>query len=206
MADDIELLRAYYEREAELGQRGALSDRRVEIRGRFIAMLMAEDRTSVLDVGAGPAQDGAGFDAADVGYLAIDLAHENGRRALASGFDFVQASAPALPLQADSFEAGWSMSTLMHLDDITASAAIAEITRALAPGSPCLLAQWGHEREERVVSDYQSIGRSRPFHLRSFDHNRALVQSYGEIESEECWTAASADWDYHVFWLRMDDA
>ena len=74
----------------------------------------------------------------------------------------------------------------------------------LVPGAPCLLAQWGHEREEQLVSDSQSIGRSRPFDLRSFEHNRSLVEPFGEIESEECGTAASTDWDHHVFTLRID--
>ena len=114
------MLRAYDEREAELGRRGALSDRRIELRARFIATRDAENRTSVLDVGAGPAQDGSGFVDAGFGYLAIDLAHENGRRSRARGFDFTQASAPALALRTGSFDAGWSMSTLMHLDDTTA--------------------------------------------------------------------------------------
>ena len=198
------MLRAYDEREAELGRRGALSDRRIELRARFIATRDAENRTSVLDVGAGPAQDGSGFVDAGFGYLAIDLAHENGRRSRARGFDFMQASAPALALRTGSFDAGWSMSTLMHLDDTTAGAAIAELTRVLVPGAPCLLAQWGHEREEQLVSDFQSIGRSRPFDLRSFEHNRSLVEPFGEIESEECGTAASTDWDHHVFTLRID--
>ncbi|NQY57549.1 MAG: hypothetical protein HRT86_13885 [Ilumatobacteraceae bacterium] len=59
------------------------------------------------------------------------------------------------------------------------------------------------------MSDFQSIGRSRPFDLRSFDlrsfeHNRSLVEPFGEIESEECGTAASTDWDHHVFTLRID--
>ena len=159
MSADIVMLRAYYEREAKLGRRGGLSDRRIELRARFIAMLDAENRMSVLDVGAGPAQDGSGFVDSGFGYLAIDLAHENGRRSRA---------------------------------------------RVLVPGAPCLLAQWGHEREEQLVSDFQSIGRSRPFDLRSFEHDRSLVEPFGEIESEECWTAASADWDYHVFTLRID--
>ena len=54
------------------------------------------------------------------------------------------------------------------------------------------------------MSDFQSIGRSRPFDLRSFEHNRSLVEPFGEIESEECGTAASTDWDHHVFTLRID--
>ena len=196
-------LRAYYEREAELGARRPLQGHRVEVRTEFLALLAAEGRVSVLDAGAGPGLDGGAFVAAGHRYVGIDLAGGNARLAAAAGSTVVQGSIAALPIRPRSFDAGWSFSTLMHLSGEEAGPAMAEIIAALRPGAPLVVGTWGRESEESYVDEVAIPGRRRAFHLRSFDRNRALLADRAAVEWSDLLPLDTLDQDYHLFGLRV---
>lgn len=196
-------LRAFYEHEAEGRTRGALRGMRVERRDAFIELLVREGRSSVLDAGAGPGLDGAGFRAAGLRFVGVDLAVGNARLAAESGLVVIPGSVLALPLRAGAFAAGWSFSTLMHLPADDASTAIGEILAALEPGGPLAIGLWGAEVEAVVVDDGGPGGHRRPFHHRSFEHNRAIAAARGEVEAAERLTIPGHS-DYHLFRLRAD--
>jgi ubiquinone/menaquinone biosynthesis C-methylase UbiE len=44
-----------------------------------------------------------------------------------------------------SFEAGWTMSTLLHIADEDLDAALAEVVRVLRPESPLAIGLWGDQ-------------------------------------------------------------
>lgn len=195
-------LRDYYEKEAARGLRVGPRDRRVELRTAFVALLQGEGRDTVIDFGAGPGLDGAGFEAADIAYVGLDLAHGNGRLAAADGRFVLQGSITTVPIAPGTFDAGWSMSTLMHLDDTDATLAVEQMCAALRPGAPFLLGMWGREDEGDVFYSEAIPDATRPFHLRSFVRNDALLAAHATIEHAEQWDVAEAPWDYHVFRLR----
>lgn len=55
-----------------------------------------------------------------------------------------------LPFRRASFDAGWTMSTLLHIGDDFLDHALREIARVLRPGAPVVIGLWGnrtgHER------------------------------------------------------------
>lgn len=108
-------LRAYYEEEARLRLRKPVTGRRVELRDEFLTLLRAEGRRSVVDFGAGPGRDGEALVIEGLDYVGLDLANANGVLAAERGITVVQGSVDAPPIRAESFDAGWSMSTLMHI-------------------------------------------------------------------------------------------
>ncbi|MEM9748922.1 MAG: hypothetical protein AAF945_19685, partial [Actinomycetota bacterium] len=61
MDADIADLSSYYEAEAAAGVRGEPTGRRVELRDAFVQRLLGDGCASVVDLGAGPATDGAAF-------------------------------------------------------------------------------------------------------------------------------------------------
>lgn len=195
-------LREYYETEAKLRRRGPLRGRRVELRDEFAQLLSHEGRASVLDLGAGPGGDGQGFQSAGLRFVGVDLAYGNARLALEANLEVVQGSVTSLPVRTASFDAGWSLSTFMHLDEQHLRVAVAEMVRAVRPGAPVVVGLWGNESEATVVSDKEIPGSQRPFYLRSFDRNRQLLTENAELEQSQRWEAASGEWDYHVFRLR----
>ncbi len=195
-------LRDYYEREARLRRRRPPRGRRVDLRSAFIDRLAAEGRASVLDLGGGPGRDAEAFEAAGHRVVGIDLANGNAVLAAELGLLAIQGSVTALPIRSSSFDAGWSMSVLMHLDDASAAEAAAELARALRPGAPAVIGLWGRESEELIVESDELPGSRRPFHLRSFEHNRDLVARLGTLEAADHWPDAAPGEDYQVFHLR----
>ena len=195
-------LRSYYEEEARLRLRQQhLRGSRVDLRDEFVVLLGAEERRSIVDFGAGPASDGTAFRAAGLRYVGLDLAHGNGLLAAEAGATVVQGSIVSPPFAARSFEAGWSMSTLMHLRAAEAEEAMAAMSRVLHPGSPIVVGLWGGDRRD-YVDDSKIKGQRRLFSHRTLAENRALLASCGEVEREAVWHLGRADEEYQVFWIR----
>ena len=184
--------------------RRAPRGRRVGLRDEFVELLAREGRRSVLDLGSGPAGDGVAFRAAGHDYVGVDLAHANARLAAEVGLPVVQGSMTTLPFRSSSFDAGWSLSALMHLDEAEASAAAGEIRRVLRPSAPFVVGLWGRESEVSLVDRERIPGSSRPFRLRSFERNRGLVSLVGELEMAARWEGASEDWDYQIYRIRTN--
>lgn len=195
-------LRAFYEREAAARTRAELRTRRRDIQAAYLALLAEEGRHSVLDAGAGPGLDGAGFAAAGHRFVGIDLAKGNGLLAAERGLIVVQGSITALPIRPHAFDAGWSMSTLMHLESDDMVTAVGQIVEALRPGAPLSVGLWGLESEVATWDGADPPGPRRTFHLRSFDHNRSVLATGGTIEVAEPMEALADGWDYHLFRIR----
>lgn len=193
--------RSYYEEEAARELRRAPSGRRVELRQRFIELLESEGRTSVLDFGAGPAGDGPAFAGAGIDYVGLDLAHGNGLLAAAAGLRNVCGSIDAPPFMAASFDAGWSMSTLMHVPESLVSATVSAMVGPLGPGAPLLIGQWGGTSHSRI--DEGLDGRRRRFRHDPLDRNVGHVAHAVEIIETEVWDVPYSDGDYQIIWGRV---
>lgn len=194
-----ERLRSYYEAEADARLRPAHSGRRRVICEAFAALLAAQDRRSVLDVGAGPASDHEPFAARGIGYVGIDLAIGNGVLAAELGHTVVPASLFHLPFTDAAFPAGWSMSTLQHVPDSQVDEALIEIVRVLEQGAPVTIGLWGG-RDEIIESASSATGVQLPRHftLRSHDRIRSILGRHLVVESDETFPAGPSDWDYHI--------
>ncbi len=204
MTGDDDELRAYYEQEAILRYRVGqpLRAGRVEVRDDFLHLLSREGRRSVIDFGSGPGRDAGAFREAGHEVVGVDLALGNARLAAEAGLRVVPASITAVPLRSSSIDAGWSLSTLMHLDADDARRAVEEMMRVLVPGAPLLVALWGREEETSVVRTGEIPDRRRPFHLRGLGDNTRLVAAGGTVERSERWEDAADGWDYHVIQVR----
>lgn len=191
-------LRRYYEAEADLRLRGPLQGPRVGWRDDFVEVLRAEGRSTVADFGAGPGHDVAGFRRAGLAAIGFDLAVGNARLAHDAGLIVVPTDVGHPPVRPGSFEAAWSMSTLMHLPDQLACDALAAIAAATAPGSPIAVGVWGGNDE--LTFDDQIEGERRPFYRRSVASNSALFSQIVTIESVEEFALGSNG--YQLFHLR----
>lgn len=200
-------LRAYYEHEAAERSRKPLTGRRVEIRARYLQLLADEGRRSVLDFGAGPGGDGGAFLEAGCSYVGIDLAHGNGVLAAEAGVTVVQGSISAPPFRPRSFDAGWSMSTLMHIPEPEVAAVLAAMTTPLAPGAPLQIGLWGGDRQD-VVTESATGEQRRLFSYRPLELNRALLSTVGSVEQATLWDVvpdgASRGMQYQLFLVRVD--
>ncbi|MGA9275702.1 class I SAM-dependent methyltransferase [Ilumatobacter sp.] len=195
-------LREFYEHEAIAGSRGPATGPRVDAASAFVSLLLHEQRSSLLDLGAGPATDAAVFAEADVAYVGIDLAVANGVLADRKGHRVLAASLFDLPFRSGSFDAGWSMSTLMHVPGERVARAMSEIVRPLRPGAPLAIGLWGGPDRD-IIGEPDLSGARRVFSLRSAAGNRELLAAHGAIERWEVWDAGPDDWEYHFAVLRL---
>ena len=195
-------LSRFYEHEATNRLRGRPSGWRVGWLEEFAGSIAAEGRRSVLDVGAGPGTDAHTFLSAGVEYTGVDLAVANGVLAREAAATVVAASLFELPFPEASFDAGWSMSTLMHVPTAEVGTAMQSICRVLVPGAPLMIGQWGGSLGD-IDSDHMVPGLPRLFSLRTAARNRKLLALHGTIEQWEVRDAGPDGWEYHAAVLRV---
>ena len=198
-------LRAYYEEEARQGLRGPRDGWRLDVRRDFVDLVRSEGRTSVIDFGAGPGHEVEAFGAEGLRAVGVDLAHGNGVAAARRGVHVVHGSIGAPPVRPRSFDAGWTMSVVMHVAEDELVATVGAMTGPLRPGAPLQIGLWGGERRLHVVDDRALVGRRRPFDLRPPELNRALLGSVAPIEWSAVETIGPDGWNYQLFRLRIPE-
>lgn len=190
MPDDE--LRAYYEAEARARRRTGVSDARRALRATYIRTLLDEGRCSLIDLGSGPGVDGPAFVEAGIGHTGVDLAVANAHLAAEIGMTVVPASVTALPFRPGSFDAAWSASVLMHLDEHTMRAAVRAMADVLQPDAPVVIGLWCSD-DQHVAFGTDDEGNRRPFHLRQPATNVAIVEERLRVTSTETWPDAGGD-------------
>lgn len=194
----------YYEREASAGVRAAMGSRgrRDDLRSAFVDQLVREGRESVVEVGSGPGTDAAPFIDAGVAYAGFDLAVGNARLAHMTGLAIVPGSLFAPPFRPHAFDAGWTMSTLLHVPDNRFDAAVAATTSSLRPGAPLAIGLWGGSDRE-FVNDTDRFDPPRFFSLRSDVRVQQMLERHGDVESFESWPSDRSDWSYQFIVVRV---
>jgi SAM-dependent methyltransferase len=200
--DELERrLAEYYDREGGARAAMPLGEHRVEQRRAFVELLHHERRQRLIDVGSGPGRDAVVFAANGFTTTAVDRSFGHARLAASAGLVAVQASLLALPFPAGTFEAGWSMSTLVHVPDDRWDVALGSITSVLTPGAPLAVGLWGGLDDERWHPPRDGLP-SRFFSLRSHDRARAMLRRHGELESFATWPDGRGEWEYQFAVLR----
>lgn len=197
-------LSAYYDREAEAGARLAMGSRgrRDDLRHDFVDLLVSEGLGSVVEVGSGPGTDATAFVDAGVDYVGFDLAVGNARVGAGAGLMIVPGSLYAPPFRPTSFDAGWTMSTLLHVPDDRFDEALASTTSLLRRGSPLAIGTWGGVDRE-FISEADHFDPPRFFSLRSDQRIQSMLSVHGTIESFEAWPNDRNDWSYQFIVLRV---
>ncbi len=197
-------LAAFYDQEAARRVTRAIDPARVEVREQFIAVLVAEGRRQVLEVGTGPGRDAAAFGEAGLSLRGLDLSFEHARLARGQGVAITQASLFHLPFRAESFEAAWTMSTLLHVPDARFHEAMREICRVLHPGALLAVGLWGGLDREGI-NHFDTIAPPRFFSLRSHDRARTMLEVHGGIERFQTWEHPDGpvDWEYQFAVVRI---
>ncbi len=112
------------------------------------------------------------------------------------GLAAVEASATALPFADDSFDAAWSMSTLMHLTGDGFGQAVRVLVRVLQPGGIVEIGVWGHtQTREWIAPD------GRFFNQRSDSELLRELRPLGGVEAFETW--GGEDGGGHYQWVRV---
>ena len=194
-------LAAYYDQEAGERAERQLLPQRVAHRAAFLDLLVAEGRSRVVEIGTGPGVDAQAFLDRGLAVSGVDLSAVHVRRAREVGVDAVVGSVLDLPYPDGSFDAGWTMSTLLHVPDSHLDAALSEVVRVLEPGAPLAVGVWGGLDREGP-GDQDSFQPPRFFSLRSHERWRAALERHARVEEWDTWAPEGQPWTYQWAVLR----
>lgn len=185
-------LAAFYNRRAASGWDHPLTPQRVQERERFIALLKAEGRHGVLEIGTGPGADGLAFVRAGIHYTGVDLSEEHVRRSRAKGLDVSVASVRQLPFPDRAFPAVWTMSTLLHIPSTDIDDVLRELVRVAAPGAPIAVGLWSGDDEE-VLNPEDDAELRRFFCRRSDATVHQVFGRHGTVEYFATWPEGTGE-------------
>lgn len=197
-------LAAWYDRELDERVNRAVDAERVARRRAFVSMVVAEGRRSVLEVGAGAGRDAETLAAAGLDYVGVDLSARSVALGAERGRDVRRASILDLPFDDDTFEAGWTMSTLLHVAHDDLDRGLDDVARVLRPGAPLAIGTWGGPEDvEQWWDDGQERG-PRFFSNRTDATLRRGLARIGTVEQFATWPGPSR---HHYQWavLRLAD-
>lgn len=201
--DELEAqLAAYYDREGTARRAMPLGVGRLEGRGSFVELTRREGRRTVLDVGSGPGRDALALTADGLDVTAVDRSSGHVRLATRAGVRALVASVLALPFPPASFDAGWTMSTLVHVPDDRWDRAMASLTAVLRPGAPLAIGLWGGVDEEHWQPPQGGLP-TRFFSRRSHERVRSMLTRHGDVESFTTFAGNLPGWDYQFAVLRL---
>lgn len=189
-------MRRYYDSEmADRARRPLGEDRQARVQ-EFVRRCRRDGLHSVVEVGCGAGRDGAVMQAAGLGYRGLDLSSASVDLCRELGLDAVQGSALSLPFEDGEFDAGWSMSTLMHLPGDQMATALAELARVVRPGGVVEVGVWGADQEREWTDEH-----GRYFRNRTDAAFRSLLAVVGEVTEFATW--CRFDDGGHYQWARV---
>jgi SAM-dependent methyltransferase len=189
-------LKAFYAGEmADRAERALDAERLRRVRA-FGDHLRTTGARSVVEVGCGAGRDGLVLAASGAAYTGVDLTPEAVRICRDRGLEAVEASAVDLPFEDDVFDAGWTMSTLMHLPGDGLARALGELRRVVRTGGTVEVGVWGHrEPGERIRPD------GRYFHHRTDEQVQEALRALGTVTDFATWSWAEDG--KHYQWARV---
>jgi SAM-dependent methyltransferase len=191
-----EQLRHYYDREMSERAKRPLGEEREARVADFINLCRSKALTSVVEVGCGAGRDGTALSSSGLAYTGLDLSPASVAICRELGLEAHEGSALDLPFAADEFDAGWSMSTLMHLTGDGLITALAQLKRVIRPDGILEVGLWGGD-EDREWTDVHG----RYFQSRTDRRLRAMLAEVGEVVAFETWSRF--DDGGHYQWARV---
>lgn len=146
-------LRLSYDGAADRRDQKAKHGWKLAERTAFLRRLQAEDRTRLLEIGAGTGQDSAFFAEHGLTVVATDLSAEMVARCRQKGLDARVMDFSRLEFAADEFDAVHAMNCLLHVPNANLPVVLAEIARVLRPGGLFFLGVYGGSESEGPADD-----------------------------------------------------
>jgi SAM-dependent methyltransferase len=175
-------LRAAYDGSAETRRSSKRAPWQLKERDAFLARLQAEGTRSLFEVGAGAGHDSQYFSDTGLSVVATDLSPQMVAMCLRRGLEARVMDVLHLELPEYSFDAAYSMNSLLHVPNSDIAGALARIHRTLKPGGLFYLGVYGGEEpfEGILSSDWHVPARF--FSFRTDNQLLAEVEPFFHVE------------------------
>jgi SAM-dependent methyltransferase len=189
-------LKDYYRDEVPSRAGRPLSEQRIGRLAAFVANCNDRRLHSVIEIGAGVGRDGQVIAEQGFAYTGVDLTPASVKQCRALGLEAVVASATDIPFRTGTFDACWTMSTLMHLTEAELELALDEIHRVVRPGGVVEVGVWGHTAGLERTDEH-----GRFFRQLSDDELVASLGRIGNVVAFDTW--AHRPDGGHFQWARI---
>ncbi|GAP12530.1 methylase [Longilinea arvoryzae] len=143
-------LREFYDKTALDREAGTVADWKIEVRANFLTLLQKEQKRTLLEVGAGVGRDSLFFRENGLEVACIDLSPAMVALCRQKGLDAQVMDVAGLDFPDESFDAIYSMNSLLHLPKTEFPGALAQIRRVLKPGGLFFLGVYGGDDHEGI--------------------------------------------------------
>lgn len=175
-------LRHAYNLSAEERQQKDVSGWKLEERQAFLDLLRREDKTTLLEIGAGPGKDSKFFQENGLQVVSTDLSPEMVRLCRAKGLDAYEMDFKNLAFPDEGFDAIYALNCLLHVPKKDLPGILQKLKMLLKPAGLFFMAVYGGFESEGVwETDYHEPQR---FYATYTDEQLlAIVTREFEVES-----------------------
>jgi SAM-dependent methyltransferase len=193
--DDRLALRRAYARQVAEREASRKQDWKLAARADFLRRLQAAGARSLIEIGSGPGQDALYFQEQGLEVLASDLTPEHVAACRQKGLRAMVIDVCDLQLEGETFDAAFSLNTLLHLPKDEFPVALENMQGALKPGGLFYLGIYGGRDSEGIFED-DHYEPKRFFSFFTDDELKAALAPYFELVSFEAIQLNEAD-DLH---------
>jgi ubiquinone/menaquinone biosynthesis C-methylase UbiE len=173
----VEALREAYDASARERELAEQENWKAEERQNFLELLREEDKSSLLEIGAGPGKDSQFFQENGLQVVATDLSPEMVNHCRRKGLNAHVMDFKHLNFRAEQFDAIYAINCLLHVPKRDLTDVLTSIRRILQPAGLLFVAVYGGQDSEEVWED----DHHRPQRFFSFHTDEQLIQTYGEF-------------------------
>lgn len=124
-----------------------------EICHKFLSIIRAENKTSLIDIGAGTGVHGKYFQDEGVDVTCVDLSPAHVEKCREKGLRSIELDILHLDLFSEKFDCAFALSSLLHIPSADLPLALANIAKLLDSGGLMLWAQYGGEDREGIYEE-----------------------------------------------------
>lgn len=147
---DKDSLKQSYNNFAEERDQSSIEPWKFDERETFLKKLMEENRTSLLEIGAGPGRDGLYFQDQGMSVTCVDLSEEMVKRCKEKGLEAYCMDFYQLDFPNQNFDAVYAMNCLLHVPKSNIDNVLKEIHRVLKPQGLFFCGVYGGQDTEGV--------------------------------------------------------
>jgi SAM-dependent methyltransferase len=195
------ILREAYDKYAQERDSHALQDWKSELRAMYLSLLQAQQKKTMLEVGAGPGRDSKYFQDNGLDVVCIDLSPAMVELCRQKGLDAHVMDMADLQFPADSFDAMYSMNSLLHLTKAEFPAVLQSLAKVLKPDGVGFIGMYGGIDHEGIREN-DNYEPKRFFSFYTNEHLQQVVREVFEVLSFESFTAHPDD-DLKLQWLLL---
>ena len=177
-------LRKTYDKYAQERESYAISDSKIELRSNFLSLLQKENKKTLLEIGAGPGRDSRFFQDQGLDVVCIDLSPAMVELCKQKGLTAYVMDMADIQFPANSFDAVYSMNSLLHLTKAEFPLVLRAVDRLLKPDGTVFIGIYGGLDHEGVW-EHDSYEPKRFFSFFTDEHLKQEITGVFDILSFE---------------------